>query len=206
MPNKKSGKQWLKTHQKDAFARQARESYYRSRAVFKLKEIDQKDKLFQQGQSVVDLGAAPGSWSQYASEQIGSEGHVVAVDMLTMDALPRVEFIQGDIADLETEEKCVNSLGKAGADLVISDMAPNLTGIRVMDQARSMALAEFVFEFCQRVLNPGGGFLIKLFEGVGTREYRQLLQEHFKQVVTRKPVASRDQSREFYVLARFYGL
>ncbi len=206
MSKKKSNKQWLNSQNSDQFVKKARNSHYRSRAVFKLQEIDKKDKLLRSGQYVVDLGAAPGSWSQYAGEKIGVKGKLLAVDILTMETLPNVEFIQGDFTDLEIERKCIEKIGKDGADLVISDMAPNLTGIRATDQARSMDLAECAFEFCQTVLKPGGSLLIKLFEGAGTTEYRALLQEHFKQVVTRKPEASRDQSREFYVLARSYEL
>lgn len=206
MSRKKTSKQWLQSQNKDQYVKQARQSHYRSRAVYKLQEIDQKNKLIKPDSCVVDLGSAPGSWSQYASERVGINGRVVAVDILPMEPIERVEFILGDFTDEMTEKACFGHIGDQGADLVISDMAPNLTGIRTTDQARSMALAELVHDFCLQVLKPGGDLLIKLFEGAGTNEYRQLLKEHFARVMTRKPGASRDKSREFYVLARSYRL
>ena len=206
MSRKKPNKQWVQSQNKDQYVKQARLSHYRSRAVYKLQEIDQKDKLIKPETCVVDLGSAPGSWSQYASERIGANGRVIAVDILPMDPINRVLFIEGDFTDEAVENECLGQIGESGVDLVISDMAPNLTGIRTTDQARSMALAELVHDFCLRTLKPGGDLLIKLFEGAGTNEYRQLLREHFGKVMTRKPGASRDKSREFYVLARSYGL
>ena len=206
MARKKPNKQWLHSQNKDLYVRQARQSHYRSRAVYKLQEIDQKDRLIKPDYCVVDLGSAPGSWSQYASERIGPNGRVIAVDILPMEPIDRVLYISGDFTDEAVEKECLGHIGKQGADLVISDMAPNLTGIRTTDQARSMALAELVHDFCHQALKPGGDLLIKLFEGVGTNEYRQLLKEHFVKVMTRKPGASRDHSREFYVLARSYRL
>lgn len=206
MSKKKPNKQWLHQQNKDQYVKQARESHYRSRAVYKLQEIDKKDKLIKPDYCVVDLGSAPGSWSQYASERIGVNGRVIAVDILPMEPIDGVFFIPGDFTEEAVEKACLGHIGKQGANLVISDMAPNLTGIRTTDQSRSMALAELVYDFCHQVLKPGGDMLIKLFEGAGTSEYRQLLKEHFAKVVTRKPGASRDQSREFYVLARSYRL
>jgi len=203
---KKSSKQWLHAQNKDQYVKQARDSHYRSRAIYKLQEIDQKDKLIKPNTCVVDLGSAPGSWSQYASEQVKANGRVISVDILPMDPIERVLFILGDFTDEAVENECIGHIGKQGADLVISDMAPNLTGIRITDQARSLALAELVYDFCHQVLKPGGDLVIKLFEGAGTDEYRQLLKERFAKVMTRKPSASRDQSREFYVLARSYRL
>tara|TARA_R110000782_G_scaffold41101_4_gene94537 strand:+ start:4895 stop:5512 length:618 start_codon:yes stop_codon:yes gene_type:complete len=203
---KKSNKQWLHAQNKDQYVKQARESHYRSRAIYKLQEIDQKDKLIKPNTCVVDLGSAPGSWSQYASEQVKANGRVISVDILPMEPIERVLFILGDFTDEAVENECIGHIGKQGADLVISDMAPNLTGIRITDQARSLALAELVYDFCHQVLKPGGDLVIKLFEGAGTDEYRRLLKERFAKVMTRKPGASRDQSREFYVLARSYRL
>tara|TARA_R110002072_G_scaffold93607_5_gene207412 strand:- start:31841 stop:32458 length:618 start_codon:yes stop_codon:yes gene_type:complete len=203
---KKSNKQWLHAQNKDQYVKQARESHYRSRAIYKLQEIDQKDKLIKPNTCVVDLGSAPGSWSQYASEQVKANGRVISVDILPMEPIERVLFILGDFTDEAVEKECIGHIGKQGADLVISDMAPNLTGIRITDQARSLALAELVYDFCHQVLKPGGDLVIKLFEGAGTDEYRRLLKERFAKVMTRKPGASRDQSREFYVLARSYRL
>lgn len=206
MAKKQSSKQWLNAQNKDQYVKQARQSHYRSRAVYKLQEIDQKDKLIRPNLCVVDLGSAPGSWSQYASERVGANGRVIAVDILEMEPIDRVLFVLGDFTDESIEKSCLEHVGEQGADLVISDMAPNLTGIRTTDQARSMELAELVHGFCLQVLKPGGDLLIKLFEGAGTSEYRQLLKERFAKVMTRKPGASRDQSREFYVLARSYRL
>ncbi len=203
---KKSNKQWLHAQNKDQYVKQARDSHYRSRAIYKLQEINQKDKLIKPNTCVVDLGSAPGSWSQYASEQVKANGRVISVDILPMDPIERVLFILGDFTDEAVENECIGHIGKQGADLVISDMAPNLTGIRITDQARSLALAELVYDFCHQVLKPGGDLVIKLFEGAGTDEYRKLLKERFAKVMTRKPGASRDQSREFYVLARSYRL
>lgn len=203
---KKSNKQWLHAQNKDQYVKQARDSHYRSRAIYKLQEIDQKDKLIKPNTCVVDLGSAPGSWSQYASEQVKANGRVISLDILPMDPIERVLFILGDFTDEAVENECIGHIGKQGADLVISDMAPNLTGIRITDQARSLALAELVYDFCDQVLKPGGDLVIKLFEGAGTDEYRRLLKERFAKVMTRKPDASRDQSREFYVLARSYRL
>lgn len=206
MPKKKPNKRWLQEQNTDIYVKQARDSHYRSRAVYKLQEIDRKDKLLRHGACVVDLGAAPGSWSQYAAERVGESGRVIAVDLLEMEPIMHVHILQGDFTEAETEQLLLATLAQRQVDLVISDMAPNLTGIRDTDQARSLALAELVLYFCQRALKPGGDLLIKLFEGAGTSEFRQQLREHFKQVLTRKPGASRDKSREFYVLARSYAL
>ena len=206
MTKKKSNKQWLRSQNKDQYVKQARLSHYRSRAVYKLQEIDQKDRLLKPNYCVVDLGSAPGSWSQYASERVVPDGRVIAVDLLPMEPIDQVLFIAGDFTDEAVEKECLGQIGEQGADLVISDMAPNLTGIRSTDQSRSMDLAELVRGFCHQALKPGGDLLIKMFEGAGTSEYRQLLKEHFVKVMTRKPGASRDNSREFYVLARSYRL
>jgi 23S rRNA (uridine2552-2'-O)-methyltransferase len=206
MSKKKPSKEWVQTQNKDPYVKQARESHYRSRAVYKLQEIDQKDGLIKPDYCVVDLGSAPGSWSQYTAERIGTNGRVVAVDILPMEPINGVLFTQGDFTDETLEKEFLEQVGEQKVDLVISDMAPNLTGIRVTDQARSMAMAELVHDFCLKVLKPGGDLLIKLFEGAGTSEYRQLLREHFAKVMTRKPGASRDKSREFYILARSYKL
>jgi 23S rRNA (uridine2552-2'-O)-methyltransferase len=206
MSKKKPSKEWVQAQNKDPYVKQARESHYRSRAVYKLQEIDRKDNLIKPDYCVVDLGSAPGSWSQYASERIGANGRVVAVDILPMEPIDGVLFTQGDFTDEVVEKAFLEQIGEKGADLVISDMAPNLTGIRVTDQARSMAMAELVHDFCRQALKPGGDLLIKLFEGAGTNEYRQLLRDDFDKVMTRKPGASRDKSREFYILARSYRL
>ncbi len=201
-----TSKDWLQRQKNDPYVKQAQQSHYRSRAIYKLQEIDQKDKLIKPNSCVVDLGSAPGSWSQYASEQVKSGGRIISVDILPMEPIERVLFVLGDFTQETIENECLGHIGKQGADLVISDMAPNLTGIRVTDQARSMAMAELIYDFCHQALKPGGDLLIKLFEGAGTDQYRKLLKERFARVMTRKPGASRDKSREFYVLARSYRL
>ncbi len=200
----KSSRRWLQQQQHDPYVKQAQQSHYRSRAVYKLIEIDRRDRLFRPGQKVIDLGAAPGSWSQYASEQIGTQGHVIAVDILPLEALDNVLFIKGDFTEVAIIEKCQDSLANKNVDLVISDMAPNLTGIRETDQARSMHLAELVYDFSCKVLKPGGGMLVKLFQGTGAQCYKKELMEQFQRVITRKPKASRSSSREFYVVAQGY--
>ena len=200
----KRSKQWLQAQQRDQYVKQARQSHYRSRAVFKLRQIDQKEKLFHPGQAVIDLGAAPGSWSQYVSERINPQGRLIAVDILAMQALDKVLFIQGDVTEPRVLDACRRELPNTVADLVISDMAPNLTGIRATDQARSMHLAELVYDFSCDVLKPGGNMLIKLFQGEGSDAFKKELMQRFQKVIVKKPKASRAGSREFYVLARGY--
>lgn len=206
MSKNKSSKRWLQTQNKDLYVKKARKLDFRSRAIYKLQEIDEKDQLIKPNYCVVDLGSSPGSWSQYLSGIIGSSGRIVAIDILPMNPIEQVLFISGDFTDEIIQKQCLKEVGEYGADLVISDMAPNLTGIRVTDQSRNMAIAELVYDFSTQILKPGGDLLVKLFEGDGTYEYRQLLKEKFAKVLVRKPKASRDQSREFYVLARSYVL
>jgi len=203
---KKGRGRWLEEHRKDPYVRQARRMQYRSRAVYKLIEIDQRDHLFRPGQTVVDLGAAPGGWSQYAGGRVAGTGLVVAVDLLPVEPLPQVAFIQGDFTDPAVRGSILQVLEDRQVDLVISDMAPNLTGIRATDQARSMELAQIVHEFCRELLKPRGSVLVKLFQGSGTDQYRQSLTNEFQEVMVRKPKASRDNSREFYMLARGYAV
>ncbi|MBT7952399.1 MAG: RlmE family RNA methyltransferase [Gammaproteobacteria bacterium] len=200
----KSNKSWLHRQEKDPYAKQARASHYRSRAAYKLSEIDKKDKLFRNVQTVVDVGASPGSWSQYASEQLGPQGKIVAVDILPMEPVDKVLFIEGDFTEDEVVQACMSGLNGARADLVLSDIAPNLSGVRSSDQARSMYLAELVLSFSDEVLSPGGDILVKLFQGEGTDQFKKELANRFQKVMVRKPQASRDSSREFYVLARGY--
>ena len=206
MSKNKSSKRWLQTQNKDLYVKKARKLDFRSRAIYKLQEIDEKDQLIKPNYCVVDLGSSPGSWSQYLSGIINSSGRIVAIDILPMNPIEQVLFISGDFTDEIIQKQCLKEIGEYGADLVISDMAPNLTGIRVTDQSRNMAIAELVYDFSTQILKPGGDLLVKLFEGDGTYEYRQLLKEKFTKVLVRKPKASRDQSREFYVLARSYVL
>ena len=206
MSKNKSSKRWLQTQNKDLYVKKARKLDFRSRAIYKLQEIDEKDQLIKPNYCVVDLGSSPGSWSQYLSGIIDSSGRIIAFDILPMNPIEQVLFISGDFTDEIIQKQCLKEVGEYGADLVISDMAPNLTGIRVTDQSRNMAIAELVYDFSTQILKPGGDLLVKLFEGDGTYEYRQLLKEKFAKVLVRKPKASRDQSREFYVLARSYVL
>ena len=201
-----SNKHWLARQQKDPYVKQAQQSHYRSRAVYKLIEIDEKDRLFRQGQTIIDLGAAPGSWSQYVSEKIGHQGRLIAIDILPMGPIANTLFIKGDFTEQSVVEQCLQAINHGQADLVISDMAPNLSGIRAADQARSLYLAELSFDLAKIVLKQGGDMLVKLFEGEGTDMYRHELKEHFGKVIVRKPKASRDDSREFYVLARTFRL
>ena len=206
MSKNKSSKRWLQTQNKDLYVKKARKLDFRSRAIYKLQEIDEKDQLIKPNYCVLDLGSSPGSWSQYLSGIIDSSGRIIAIDILPMNPIEQVLFISGDFTDEIIQKQCLKEVGENGADLVISDMAPNLTGIRVTDQSRNMAIAELVYDFSTQILKPGGDLLVKLFEGDGTYEYRQLLKEKFAKVLVRKPKASRDQSREFYVLARSYVL
>ena len=201
-----SKKNWLARQQKDPYVKQAQESHYRSRAVYKLIEIDERDHLFKQGQVVIDLGAAPGSWSQYVSEKIGHKGRLLAIDILPMEPIDNTLFIEGDFTEQSVYEECLQAMNNARADLVISDMAPNLSGIRVADQARALHLAELSFDLAKSVLKAGGDMLVKVFEGEGTDSYRHDLNEHFGKIIVRKPKASRDDSREFYVLAKTFRL
>lgn len=201
MSRRGNTRRWLQRHVSDPYVRQAQAQGYRSRASFKLLEIDQRDRLLTPGATVVDLGAAPGGWSQVAAERIGPRGRVVAVDLLDMGPLPGVEFIQGDFAEQAVLDAML-ALLPDGADLVMSDMAPNLTGVRDVDQPAALYLVELALDFAVRVLNPRGALLVKCFEGAGSRELRALFGRHFGQVLVRKPDASRDRSREHYLIGR----
>lgn len=201
-----SSKQWLERQNKDVYTQKARKSHYRSRAVYKLIELDKKYRLFKPGQTVFDLGAAPGSWSQYVAERIGSKGKIIAVDILKMEELPGVHFIQGDFTEQSVFDACLQQIDDRKVDLVISDIAPNMSGIKDADQARSMYLAELVADFSQRVLVPGGHMLQKLFQGAGIEQYNKDLREHFSSLRAQKPKASRDGSREFYMLSQSFKL
>lgn len=206
MAKRSGSNRWLQRQKKDVFVKQAQQSHYRSRAVYKLMEIDRKDRLFTAGQTVIDLGAAPGSWSQYASEQLGQQGKIIAIDILPMDPVDNVLFIQGDFTEESTYNNVLQAVPGRSVDLVISDMAPNLSGIKATDQARSMYLVELVKDLACQLLKPGGRLLTKVFEGEGSDSFRQDLREHFHKVVTRKPEASRKNSREFYVLASIFKI
>jgi len=179
---------------------QAQKDGYRSRAAYKLLEIDERDHLIKSGMVVVDLGATPGGWSQVAATKIGDKGKVIALDLLPLNPLPRVEFILGDFREDDVLQQLEEKLGGKQIELVISDMAPNISGIDLSDQARSMYLAELALEFAAQHLKPGGAFLVKVFQGVGFEEYVKAMRKHFAKVVTRKPKASRDRSSEVYML------
>lgn len=201
MSRSTSSDKWLKEHFDDSYVKRAKEHGYRSRACFKLLEIQKKDRIFKKGMTVVDLGAAPGGWSQVAAELVGVEGCVLASDILPMDTVPNVTFVQGDFSCNEVYEALVMQTPREGVDLVISDMAPNMSGNKAQDQARSMYLAEMALDFAINVLKARGSFLIKVFHGEGIEEYRATLQKHFAKLQTRKPDASRARSREVYYLA-----
>ena len=197
---------WFQKHSRDTYVKQARAARYRARSAFKLAELDKREKLFKPGQVIIDLGAAPGSWSQYVSERLQGKGRILAIDRLAMDPVEGVTIIQGDLADTAVLEQCRSWLGEARADLVISDAAPNLTGIAATDQAHMVELARLLSGIARETLKPGGHFLIKLFQGEELAAYVAELREHFHEVVTRKPAASKDASREVYVLARGYNV
>lgn len=198
----KSSARWLREHVQDEHVKRATSDGYRSRAVYKLREIDEKDGLLKRGAAVLELGSAPGGWSQYVAARIGPEGRAVASDILPMDPIADVEFIQGDFMEASVATLIEDSLGPAGADLVISDMAPNLSGVASSDQARVMALAELALDTATRVLNPEGAFVVKVFQGAGFDEFVAALRTVFGNVKVRKPEASRSRSREVYLVAR----
>ena len=200
MAKSKSSQRWLKEHFDDHWVTRARAEGYRSRASFKLLEIHEKDKLFRPGMTVLDLGAAPGGWSQVAGRLVGSRGSVVASDILAMDAIPDVTFVQGDFREQAVYEQIVAHLNGRKVDLVLSDMAPNMSGNKAVDLPRSMYLAELALDMALNVLEPRGAFLVKVFHGEGFDQYRKALQGHFQRVVSRKPAASRPRSTEVYQL------
>jgi len=202
MARSKSSHRWLREHFDDEYVKKAQREGYRSRAVYKLDEIQQKDRLIRPGMAIVDLGSAPGGWSQYASGLLGHKGKVVAMDILPMDPLPEVTFLQGDFREDDVLDKLLQALEGKEVDLVMSDMAPNISGMDVVDQPRSMYLTELAVDFAERVVRPGGGLLIKVFQGEGFDELLRGLRSHYNKVVIRKPKASRPRSREVYALAR----
>ncbi|MDH3934523.1 MAG: 23S rRNA (uridine(2552)-2'-O)-methyltransferase RlmE [Gammaproteobacteria bacterium] len=202
MGKSKSSHQWLRAHFDDEFVKRAQHDGYRSRAVYKLEEIQQKDRILRAGSVVVDLGAAPGGWSQYAVRQLGSKGRIFALDILPMDDLPGVEFIEGDFRESEALDSLMKKLDGASVDLVMSDMAPNISGMEAVDQPRSMYLMELAAEFAAEVLREGGDLLFKGFHGEGFDELIKNLRSHYSKVLIRKPKASRPRSREVYVLAK----
>ena len=207
MSRSKTSKQWLKEHFDDVYVRRAQEEGYRSRASFKLLEIQEQDRLIKSGMTVVDLGAAPGGGSQVAASLVGRKGQVIASDILPIDALPDVEFLQGDFTEQAVLESLLGMLRDRQADLVISDMAPNMSGMRDIDLPRVMYLAELALDLARTVLKPGGGFLVKVFHGEGYENLSSELKISFDSLKVRKPKASRARSSEIYLLAAgFRGL
>jgi 23S rRNA (uridine2552-2'-O)-methyltransferase len=203
---RRAGGTWRERQERDPYVQQARRDGWRSRAVYKLQQIDEREKLLRPGMLCVDLGAAPGGWSQYVSRSLDGRGRVVAMDILPMDALPYVEFIQGDFTDDAILATLRATLAGARADLVICDMAPNISGNRAVDQPRAMYLAELALEFARDVLAPGGDFVCKLFQGEGSDAFIVDVRRSFARVKVNKPKASRPASREVYLVARNYQL
>jgi 23S rRNA (uridine2552-2'-O)-methyltransferase len=201
-----SSQRWRQRQERDIYVEQANRGGWRSRAVFKLEQIQAKEHLLRRGTVCVDLGSSPGGWSQLAAKLVGPTGRVVAIDLLAMVPIPGVEFLEGDFTTPETLQALRNLVGAKPVDLVMSDMAPNISGNRAMDQPRSMALLDEALLFAREVLRPGGDFLVKAFQGEGIDAFTRELKEHFKVVKILKPKASRPESREIYLLARSYGM
>lgn len=204
MARSKSSRRWLDRQFSDEYVVRAQREGYRSRAVYKLLEIQEKDRILKPGMRVVDLGAAPGGWSQVAREQVGKQGLVVALDILPLAPIEGVLFIQGDFRENESLLQLLATLGNTRPDLVLSDMAPNLTGMDCVDQPRAMYLCELAGDFCGEVLQPGGALVVKVFQGEGFEQYVRGLRASFRRVTIRKPRASRPASREVYVVAQGY--
>lgn len=202
MKRSRTSKAWMREHVTDPYVQQANREGYRSRAVYKLIEMDERDHLLKPGMTVVDLGAAPGSWTQVVAKKIGTSGVLVAFDILPMDPVHGAIFIQGDFREDSALEQLDAALRGRPVDLVISDMAPNISGIGIADQARSMHLAELALDFSRQHLKAGGNFLVKVFQGDGFDEFVREMRVHFSQVLVRKPKASRDRSTEVYMLGK----
>lgn len=198
----KKSKVWMQEHVNDPYVIRAKAEGWRARAAFKLIEIDDRDKLIKPGMVVVDLGSTPGSWSQVVAKRMGANGKIIAMDILPMDPIRGVSFIQGDFREDQTLVELTKALDGRQVDLVLSDMAPNMTGIGVSDQARVMYLAELTLDFCNMHLKPGGDLLVKVFQGSGYMELRKSVDEVFETLLVRKPAASRDKSAEVYLLGR----
>ena len=204
MVSSKSSKKWLQERARDKYVKKSKQAGFRSRASFKLLEIQEKDRFIKPGMIVVDLGSAPGGWSQAAKILVGDKGSVLATDILPMEPISGVKFIQGDFTEDAVFEDLIEKVGGDSVDLVISDMAPNITGIRAIDQPGSMHLAELALDFARSILREGAYFLVKVFEGDGIGEFKQILANEFEKVKVRKPKASRSRSREIYLLAEKY--
>ncbi len=207
MARSKSSSEWLQEHFKDQYVQKSQQEGYRSRAAYKLLQIQEKDRLIKPGMNVVDLGSAPGGWSQVARQFVGTKGKVVALDILPMDQLAHVEFIQGDFQEDAVLEKLLKVINNEPVDLVISDMAPNVTGVKAVDQPKSIYLLELAIDLADQVLKPQGSLLMKVFQGEGFQPLLAELRKRYQKVITRKPDASRARSSEIYLLAKgFKGL
>lgn len=206
MARSKSSKQWLDEHFEDEYVKLSRQDGYRSRAVYKLMELQKKHKVIKKGMKVVDLGAAPGGWSQYCAEIVEDSGRVVASDILAIDPLAHVEFVQGDFREEAVLEQILKQLGSTQTDLVISDMAPNLSGVASIDQPKSMYLCELALDMANQILIPNGSFIAKVFQGQGSDAFIHEVRKRFKTVKITKPKASRPRSREVYVLGQCYSV
>lgn len=204
-PRRSSGS-WRERQERDPYVLQARRDGWRARAVYKLEEIVEKDRMLKPDMVCVDLGSAPGSWSQYVTQKLKGRARIVAVDILPMDSLPDVEFVLGDFREEQIFEQLLQAIGEEGADLVMSDMAPNITGTKVVDQPRSMYLVELALDMARRVLKPGGNFICKVFQGAGIDEFVRDARNSFGRVKVMKPKASRPGSREVYLVARNFSL
>ncbi len=202
MTRTRSSQRWLARNAKDPYVKRARQEGARSRAIYKLEEIDRRDRLLRPGMTVVDLGAAPGGWSQYVKSHVGDTGRVLALDILPMEPIVGVDFIEGDFTQQPVLDLLIQRLPGKAVDLVISDMAPNMSGMASVDRARVMNLAELALDFADKALRPGGSLLIKTFQGAGFNEFHAQMRRRFEKLVSRKPSASRAESKEIYLLGR----
>jgi 23S rRNA (uridine2552-2'-O)-methyltransferase len=206
MATRRNSTAWKQRQERDPYVKLARRDGWRSRAVFKLEQIEQKEHILRPDMTCIDLGAAPGSWSQYVTERLAGRVRLIALDILEMDSLPSVEFIQGDFTEAEVLERLLNTLGNSKADLVMSDMAPNISGTKAVDQPKSMFLAELALDLARKVLKRNGNFVCKLFQGAGTDAFIVAARSTFSAVKVMKPKASRAGSSEVYLVARNYQL
>lgn len=202
MTRSRSSQRWLARNAKDQYVKRARQEGARSRAIYKLEEIDRRDRLLRPGMTVVDLGAAPGGWSQYVKSRVGDSGRVLALDILPMEPIVGVDFIEGDFMEQPVLDLLVQRLQGKSVDLVISDMAPNMSGVASVDQSHVMNLAELALDFADKALKPGGSLLIKTFQGTGFNKFYAQMRRRFEKLVSRKPLASRAESKEIYLLGR----
>jgi 23S rRNA (uridine2552-2'-O)-methyltransferase len=202
MARSKSSQQWMQEHFQDEYVKKAQQLGYRSRSTFKLIEIQEKDKILRPGINIVDLGAAPGGWSEYAGKIVGKNSKIIALDLLDIEPILGVDFIQGDFREQEVLEKLYAVLNGEPVHLILSDMAPNISGNKEVDQPRSIYLGELALDAAQTLLSKGGVFLIKMFQGAGFNEYFEQVRQNFSSVVIRKPKASRPRSNEVYILAK----